>query len=490
MTKKPLPEQLAFAADLWQVPSEENALEGVVEGRPTEQRVAELRAQARRERAVWKPNQEALELVEKLKAFVGFRIRVQFWHPIMFMLDEEGPYPLEGDCMGVVVEPRDGFPQAFLAMDNVLEVPTSDGFSSLRYLEKSKSGTGQLAPLAHTCRVCAIKQTKTVALKKKTIPLKTQVTAAANLPAMSPGKVSVAWVPFAEKLAKGLAKLEEDQYLILPVKRSRRFIQFAGQGSHGLRIEATGNKYLPKHEQLNVDQIAGLVKLGWNPPTGTPEASTPELDPDGSPNFCIEFPAPVKYVTVANLAVQTLREILRVPHPAFLEYESFNADSEILAFPELGLRVAQREQAPAQQQNLPLLLLEAIRETTGATDLELDGDHEVSIRFGSSLVSVRPYADRPYALVYSALLRNVEPNDQLLRTVNDLNTRERLVRWFVSGTSVFAVAEICLAPFVPEHVKTGLTHFCHVVDGVDQVLQADFGGETAFAHMPISVARH
>ena len=488
MNKRNLPDKLTIGTNHWQVPSEENVLDGVVEGRPTEQRVAELREQARQERAVWRPNQEALELVEKLKAFVGFRIRVQFWDPIMFMLDDEGPHPLEGDCTGVVVEPRDGFPQAFLVMANVLEIPTSHGFSSLRYLE-TPDNNGGLAPVAHISSVWAVKKPKAVEPKKRTTR-KAQVAATSNPPVMSPEKVSVAWAPFADKLAKVLAKLKEDQYLILPIKRSRRFVQFAGQGSYGLRMEATGNAYLGKHDQLNADQIAALEKLGWNPPTGTPEASTPELDPDGSPNFCIEFSRPVKFAMVANLAVQTLREILRVPHPAFLEYESFNADSEILAFPELGLRVAQREQAPAQEQNLPLLLLEAIRDTTGATDLELDSDGEVTIRFGSSLVSVRPYADRPYALVYSALLRNVEPNDQLLRTVNDLNTRERLVRWFVSGTSVFAVAEICLAPFVSEHVKTGFTHFCHVVDGVDQVLQADFGGETAFAHMPISVARH
>ena len=488
MIKKPSPEKLIISTNHWKVPSEETALDGVVEGRPTEQQVAEARAQARQERAVWKPNQEALDLVEKLKTFIGFRVSVQFWDSIMFMLDDEGPYPLEGDCMGVVVEPRDGFPQAYLVMSNVLEIPTSHGFSSLPYLE-SPDNNGGLAPVAHISSVWAVRQPKAVEPKKRT-SRKAQVAATANPPTMSQEKVSVAWAPFAQELAKVLAKLEEDQYLILPIKRSRRFVQFAGQGSYGLRIEATGNKYLPKHEQLDADQIADLVKLGWNLPTGTPEASTPELDPDGSPNFCIEFPAPVKYAVVANLAVQTLREILRVPHPAFLEYESFNADSEILAFPELGLRVAQREQAPAPQQNLPLLLLEAIRETTGATDLELDSDDEVTIRFGSSLVSVRPYADRPYALVYSTLLRNVELNDQLLRTINDLNARERLVRWFVSGASVFAVAEICLAPFVPEHVKTGFTHFCHVVDGVDQVLQADFGGETAFTHMPISVARH
>ena len=88
MIKKPSPEKLTISTNHWKVPSEENALDGVVEGRPTEERVAEAREQARQERAVWKPNQEALDLVEKLKAFIGFRVRVQFWDSIMFMLDD------------------------------------------------------------------------------------------------------------------------------------------------------------------------------------------------------------------------------------------------------------------------------------------------------------------------------------------------------------------------------------------------------------------
>ena len=192
----------------------------------------------------------------------------------------------------------------------------------------------------------------------------------------------------------------------------------------------------------------------------------------------------------AHLVVQTLTKILRVPHPAFLEYESFTADTQILEFPELGLRAAQRQEAPAPQENLPALLLEAIRATTGTTDLELDEAGEVTIRYGSAIVSVRRYPDRPYALMYSGLLKNVDLSDQLFRTINDLNARETLIRFFVDGTSVFAVADICIAPFVAEHVKTALTHFCLVVDGVDQVLQADFGGATAFAHVPISVTKH
>jgi len=484
-----MPAKLRIGTNPWEVPSEEHALDGWVEGIPTKRQKDAALAQARKDRAAWKPSKEALDLVEQLKAFVGFRVQIQFWDSIMLMLDDEGPFPLEGDCTGVVILPRDGFPQAYLVMNNVLEIPTPHGFSSLRFLEKPESGTGSLAAVAGICSVSVVELPKAVAPKKQT-KRKAQAAVAAVPPSVSSNKVSVAWAPFAQKLAGVLAKLEEDQYLILPVKRSRRFVQFAAQGSFGLRIEATGNNYLFKDEQVNVNQIAALVKLGWDPPTGKPETSTPEQDPDGSPNFCIEFPAPVQYATAANLVVQTLTEILRVPHPAFLEYESFTADSQILEFPELGLRAAQRQDAPAPQENLPALLLKAIREITGATDLELDDDGEATIRYGSAIVSVRQYAERPYAMIYSGLLKNVELSDQLFRTINDLNARETLIRFFVEGTSVFAVADICIAPFVAEHVKAGLTHFCVVVDGVDQALQADFGGVTAFVHVPISATKH
>ena len=62
--------------------------------------------------------------------------------------------------------------------------------------------------------------------------------------------VSVAWPPFAQKLAATLEKVQEDQYLILSVKRSNRFVQFAVQGSFGIRVETTSNSYVSKEELL------------------------------------------------------------------------------------------------------------------------------------------------------------------------------------------------------------------------------------------------
>lgn len=120
MVKKPLPEKLTISPNHWKVPSEESELDGWVEGRPNDKQIEQARKESCEERAVWKPNQEALDLVEKLRAFIGFRVRIQLWDSIILMLTDEGPYPHEGDCTSVVVEPRDGRPHAYLVLDEVL----------------------------------------------------------------------------------------------------------------------------------------------------------------------------------------------------------------------------------------------------------------------------------------------------------------------------------------------------------------------------------
>jgi hypothetical protein len=119
-------------------------------------------------------------------------------------------------------------------------------------------------------------------------------------------RVSVAWPPFEKALAAVLERLVEDQYLILLVKQTNRFIQFAAQGSFGIRVEATSNHYLSKQEKLDERQIAALIEAGWQAPTGKPNESTPENDPDGSSNFYAEFASPASFEAVARLTIRTL----------------------------------------------------------------------------------------------------------------------------------------------------------------------------------------
>jgi len=175
----------------------------------------------------------------------------------------------------------------------------------------------------------------------------------ASTAAKIPRRRSLAWPPFEDQLTAVLGALEEDQFLVITVKRTNRFVQFAAQGSFGMRAEATGNRYLARSERLDPGQIAELVATGWQNPTGSPEESTPEDDPDGSPNFFLEFPAPVCCPEAAGLAVDTLARILRVPHPGFLEYEAFDTDGNAILLPSLGLKRAIRPLRPRNRPHCP-----------------------------------------------------------------------------------------------------------------------------------------
>lgn len=79
----------------WRVPSENTAMDGWIEGRPTEEMKRKAIEDARTRRAQWKPSPEGWQLVEQLAYLIGSRIRIQFWSPVMFMLEEEETFLLD-----------------------------------------------------------------------------------------------------------------------------------------------------------------------------------------------------------------------------------------------------------------------------------------------------------------------------------------------------------------------------------------------------------
>lgn len=146
-------QKITINTNHWCVPSAEHAMDGWLEGRPSEEAIRQAQAKALEKRAAWKPSEEGMQLVEQLKAFIGMRVQIQFWTSIMFMCDEEGPFPLEGDCRDVLLLQQGEFLQAFMALDNIREIPTPDGFSPMGYLITVDGIHGQLAPLANVYEV-------------------------------------------------------------------------------------------------------------------------------------------------------------------------------------------------------------------------------------------------------------------------------------------------------------------------------------------------
>lgn len=145
--------KITIRTNHWCIPSAEHALDGWLEGSPSKDEIRKAKAAALKERASWKPSEEGLQLVEQLKVFIGTRVQIQFWTSIMSMCDEEGPFPLEGDCKDVLLLQQGEFLQAFMALDNVRAIPTPEGFTPLGYLITVDGIHGLLAPLSDVYEV-------------------------------------------------------------------------------------------------------------------------------------------------------------------------------------------------------------------------------------------------------------------------------------------------------------------------------------------------
>lgn len=304
-------------------------------------------------------------------------------------------------------------------------------------------------------------------------------------------KRSKDWPEFMNRLSKVLGKLEEDQYLVISVKKSNRYVQFAGQGSYGLRAETASNHFLSKEERLDRKQVAALKAMGWHPPTGKPKQAVPKNDPDGSPNFFAEFGAPVEGEAVANMAIETLVAILGVSHPGMLEYEAFDSAGSSLEFGQLGLKITDRK--PPKEADAPdanELLLKTISDVTGFSDLELDGDGDIGVRYGSMIAYARVIGTPPAVHFFSPLVREVEESPALFERINELNRGSREVRYFVIEGTIFAAADVRIEPFVESIVANAYRHFCQSADDVDELLQSEFGGKTMYEPCMSSTVRH
>ena len=285
------------------------------------------------------------------------------------------------------------------------------------------------------------------------------------------------WWPFAERLLTALRDMKEDQFLVLSLKESNRFVQFAAQGAHGMRVEATSNHFLSGRERLDDKQVRALVRLGWRKPTGNPEQSTPELDPDGSSNFFRDFPPPVEYFSVVNLAILTLTQVFGVPHEGFLQYEALDYAGNNYALP--GLKIKRQLRDPKLQlAELADRLLAIVREATGLPDLEFDADGDVQLRSYGRTFFIQLVGQPPMVRFFAPLLEKVRTTRKLLDHVNQLNVNGGPLRCIVHKGAVIAALDIPAWPLQVEHVTASLDRFASAVHGSAAWLQAEFGPAT------------
>jgi len=290
--------------------------------------------------------------------------------------------------------------------------------------------------------------------------------------------VAAGWNSLESQLANTLNAMQEDQSLIIAVKQSNRFIQFAAQGAHGLRAEVTSNAYLSGAERWTDTQMTALKALGWLEPTGTPETSTPEGDPDGSANFFRDFMSPIQPAEIAKLSVDTLMQIIQVPYPGFLEYEAFDSERNTEALPNLGLKRTIRD-PEIKMSVLADRLLRALQEATGLAEIEYGEDGEVGFQYRDAGLFVRLLGQPPNIRFASPLITDLADTEKLLRRLNEINAQFGGTYFVVRNGAVFAVNEIPAWPFIAEHVAQSLHQFSETVAAMDDFLEAEFGANSS-----------
>jgi hypothetical protein len=124
----------------------------------------------------------------------------------------------------------------------------------------------------------------------------------------------------------------EDQFLVITIKETNRFVQFAAQGAKGMRAEATSNHFLSGRERLDAKEMRALVKLGWHTPRAA-RKKPPERDPVGSSNFFLDIANPIDFEYLAALAIRSLSEVYGAPHDGFLQYSAFEYGGASFALP-------------------------------------------------------------------------------------------------------------------------------------------------------------
>ncbi|GAB3148851.1 hypothetical protein GCM10027290_34220 [Micromonospora sonneratiae] len=312
-------------------------------------------------------------------------------------------------------------------------------------------------------------------------------------------KVTEAWREFARALAvcvRGLPVGARVDLTLDPTASGTDdaiysvSIEAAGDGRIGAR--AVGNAVLPQGYRLGRAAVADMIALGWSPPgvvAGSGEHFGLTTDVDGASRL-------------ATTVSRTLRDVYGAPHPAFLVYLVHDEADEPLPVEPLG--TARPE--VAADQNLDLDLddaLEAARAAqkgeeeligldervrtvvstmlkSDADQLQVDSDGDINIRAGSAMVFVRVRDNPPLVDVFSPVLTEVEPTEQLYVKLSELTNRMPIGRLYCTNDTVWASIPVFGRNFQATHLMLAVQVMTGLADELDDRLHGEFGGKRFF----------
>jgi T3SS (YopN, CesT) and YbjN peptide-binding chaperone 1/T3SS (YopN, CesT) and YbjN peptide-binding chaperone 3 len=296
-------------------------------------------------------------------------------------------------------------------------------------------------------------------------------------------KVAEAWREFARSLAAVVPSLPEAAHLDVTLDPTA---SGTGHAVYGVSIERTqegvsalavSNANLPEGYRLDRASVAAMVALGWAPP-GVMEGSGESFGLEGTAD------------AIATVITRTLRDVYGAPHPAFLVYAARGKEDEALTIEPL---------APARHEStmggLPpvdglgadgLDLADRVRivvATLTKTDpdkLTVDADGDIGIRAGSAMVFVRVRDNPPLIDVFSPVLTEIEPTEQLFVRLSELTNRMPIGRLYCTSGTVWASVPVFGRDFQPTHLSLAIQVMTGLADELDDRLHGEFGGKRFF----------
>jgi hypothetical protein len=311
-------------------------------------------------------------------------------------------------------------------------------------------------------------------------------------------KVTDAWREFAAALAALLPTLPEGAHVDLTLDPTA-----SGTGtavySVSLKVGpdgaldalAVGNAGLPEGYRMDRAAVADMVALGWSPP-GVVAGSGDSFGVTSTVAHAQRL---------ATLVARTLRDVYGAPHPAFLVYLVHDEEDQPLDTAPLG--TARHEPSLDDDIDLDALddralsaalasaaeeipLAERVRSVvatmskTTVDQLQVDGDGDVGIRAGSAMVFVRVRDNPPLVDVFSPILTEVEPTEQLYVKLSELTNRMPIGRLYCTGDTVWASIPVFGRNFQATHLMLAVQVMTGLADELDDRLHGEFGGKRFF----------
>jgi hypothetical protein len=256
---------------------------------------------------------------------------------------------------------------------------------------------------------------------------------------------------------------------------------------------AVGNAGLPEGFRMDRSAVADLVALGWSPPGVLPGSG----DSFGLRTTVSEA------TRLATTVSRTLRDVYGAPHPAFLVYLVHDESDEPLESTPLGTArhepsidaeldlddldtdgVLAAAIANAADEVVPLeervrTVLATMSKTT-VDQLQVDSDGDIGIRAGSAMVFVRVRDNPPLVDVFSPLLTEVEPTEQLYVKLSGLTNRMPIGRLYCASDTVWASIPVFGRNFQATHLMLAVQVMTGLADELDDRLHGEFGGKRFF----------